>query len=139
MSTKARSYLGLLCLIMPLAFYFAIYIPKLHSFVVPSSLSSEPYVFANDPECAPDKGHPGLEATREELPRTERKLRAMELNNRSRFAITSSFMELISIIGIVYSIYIVIRSRISKFFIFSATVILAIAIYSGYLLSLIHI
>src|SRR5271169_6713609 len=134
MSTNARSFLGLLCLIMPLAFYFAIYIPKLHSFAVPTPLSSEPYVFADDPDCSPDKGHPGLEATREELPRTERKLRAMELNDRSRFAIAGSFMELFSIIGIFYSLYIIVRPGIAKLFIFSATIILAIAICSGYLL-----
>jgi hypothetical protein len=134
MSTKARSYLGLLCLILPLAFYFAIYIPKLHTFAVPAPLSSEPYVFANDPNCSPDKGHPGLEMTREQLPRTERKLRAMEFNSRSRFAIASSFLELFSIIGLAYSLYIIIRSKTTALFMSVAAIILAIAIYSGYLL-----
>jgi hypothetical protein len=134
MSMKVRGYLGLLCLIVPLVFYFAIYIPKLHSFAVPATLSSEPYVFADDPDCSPDKGHPGLEATREQLPRTERKLRAVELNDRSKFAIASSFMELFSIIGVFYSLYIVFRSKVTKLFIFSAVAVLIIAIYSGYLL-----
>jgi hypothetical protein len=119
---------------MPLAFYFAIYIPKLHSFTVPAALSSEPYVFADDPDCSPDKGHPGLEMTREQLPRSERKLRAMELNNRSRFAIAGSFMELFAIIGISYSMYIVVRSKTTKLFLFSAALILGVAIYAGYLL-----
>jgi len=134
MSTKVRSYLGLLCLILPLAFYFAIYIPKLHSFAVPAPLSSEPYVFANDPDCSPDKGHPGLEATREPLPRSERKLKAMELNNRSKFAITGSFMELFAIIGFCYSIYVIFISKVTKLFMFFAATIVVIGIYFGYML-----
>jgi hypothetical protein len=134
MSMSLRSYLGLLCLIMPLAFYFAIYIPKLHSFAVPAILSSDPYILADDADCSPDKGHPGLEATREQLPRTERKLRAMELNDRSKFAITSSFIELFSIVGVIYSIYVIVRSKVTGLFLGLALAALAVAIYSGYFL-----